>query len=133
MACVWSVSPMSTKGQKRPNYGQRIPRVGKNGYRSIYKPEHPLAMKDGYVLEHRMVVHDAGIALPPGSQVHHINHDRLDNRLENLEVVQGGEHQRRHLVESGVVTNQFGVWPVGRDPKVRNHECYLRQKAKGNR
>jgi len=46
-----------------------------------------MARKDGYVMEHRLVVAAAiGRALTRTECVHHINHDPLDNRVENLEL-----------------------------------------------
>lgn len=87
-------------------------RVGHIGYRLVWEPTHPLAMVDGYVMEHRKVVHDAGIHIPPGHHVHHINGDKLDNRLENLEVKSASDHSREHAEEAGFVTNQYGTFPV---------------------
>jgi uncharacterized protein with PIN domain len=44
-----------------------------------------MARKDGYVMEHRIVVARAmGRVLQRTEVVHHINHDATDNRLENL-------------------------------------------------
>lgn len=86
-------------------------RVTDGGYVHVWAPDHPLAMSDHYVAEHRMVVHDAGIEVPPGHHVHHLNGDKADNRLENLEVIDEAEHHRRHMAEAEVVTNQFGSFP----------------------
>lgn len=66
------------------------------GYVLVREPDHPLAKADGYVLEHRKVVHDAGIEIPPGHVVHHINGRKDDNRLENLEVLSMSAHRRTH-------------------------------------
>jgi hypothetical protein len=82
------------------------------GYYAVFEPSHPLAMEYGYVLEHRKVVYDAGIPVPPGHHVHHINGDKLDNRLENLEVKEAADHSRGHAEEAGVIANQFGTWPL---------------------
>lgn len=44
-----------------------------------------MARKDGYVMEHRIVVAQAmGRALLRREAVHHENHDPKDNRIENL-------------------------------------------------
>lgn len=83
-----------------------------NGYVRVWNPDHPLAKKDGHVLEHRMVLHDAGIVIPKGAHVHHKNEDRTDNRLENLEVKSPRDHIVGHLTERGVVVNQFGEWTL---------------------
>lgn len=83
----------------------------KSGYFRVWRPGHPLASPDGYVYEHRFVLWEAGID-PRGHVVHHINHDRGDNRLENLELKSNAGHASDHVQERGFVENQFGVWPV---------------------
>lgn len=45
----------------------------------------PMARKDGYIMEHRLLVATReGRLLARTEVVHHINHDPHDNRLENL-------------------------------------------------
>jgi hypothetical protein len=67
-----------------------------SGYVVLYRPEHALANERGTVLEHRMVLHDAGIAIRPGYDVHHRNGDKTDNGLDNLELLPRAEHQALH-------------------------------------
>jgi len=41
-------------------------------------------------------------SLPPAGRrwhIHHKNHDRLDNRLENLELMTVSEHAKHHHAE----------------------------------
>lgn len=73
---------------------QRLPsNEFKARYRQIKTP-------DGRrMLEHRWVMEQhIGRKLLRSEQVHHINHDRLDNRIENLELVSSYEHGLRHTV-----------------------------------
>ncbi len=44
----------------RPNYGLGR-RVREDGYADIWAPTHPLARRDGYIAEHRMVAYDVGL------------------------------------------------------------------------
>jgi len=71
---------------------QRLPNEEFKGrYRKVKTP-------DGRnVLEHRWVMEQhLGRRLESWEQVHHLNHDTLDNRVENLEVVSSAEHGKRH-------------------------------------
>jgi len=67
-----------------------------NGYVVLWRPDHPLANERGTVLEHRMILHDSGIEVRGGWDVHHRNGDRSDNRLDNLELLPRAEHQAMH-------------------------------------
>lgn len=54
-----------------------------------------MARKDGYVMEHRLLVAQAiGRPLTRAEAVHHVNHDATDNRLENLMLfATNGQHK----------------------------------------
>jgi hypothetical protein len=56
----------------------------------------PMARKDGYIMEHRLIMAASiGRCLTRTEVVHHRNHDPHDNRLCNLELFpNNGEHKR---------------------------------------
>jgi len=93
----------------------------RDGYVDVWLPAHPLARRDGYVAEHRKVVFEAGLALAVGDHVHHRNHNRADNRLENLRVVGAVEHALAHADE-GWIQNQYGTWRTGTGFRRRHAE-----------
>lgn len=68
-----------------------------SGYIEIYCPKHPFATKRGYVREHRLIMEDfLGRYLDKNEDVHHINGNKQDNRLENLELLSHSEHTKMH-------------------------------------
>jgi hypothetical protein len=72
-----------------------------NGYRVIYKPEYPKAMKNanwlGFVYEHVYVVENfLDRSLQDNEVVHHLDLDRANNRIENLLVLGRGQHAKLH-------------------------------------
>lgn len=76
--------------------------VSKGDYNYAVVKEHPNATKHGYVLEHRIVVENhLGRFLNPNEIVHHINGNKKDNRIENLEVHDKADHSRSHRIQQG--------------------------------
>lgn len=88
------------------------------GYVRIWIGEHPYADRDGFALEHRIVVekylrqHNPAssslvrlgerVYLDPGLVVHHRNGDKQDNRLDNLEVMSCAEHTALHHAQGDI-------------------------------
>ncbi len=67
------------------------------GYTRLWMPGHPLATRQGIVLEHRLVASlEIGRWLLPHEIVHHINGNRRDNRAENLRVMTQVSHIHLH-------------------------------------
>jgi len=85
------------RGKNNPHWnGGRY--IDKEGYVYVPAPEHPNKDKRGYIREHRLVVEQKiGRPLERWEVVHHINHNRADNRIENLELV---SHTHNRDVES---------------------------------
>ena len=112
---------------------KQIIHCGRNGgrkYFRIYKPDHPHATSNGYVLEHRIIIENSlGRYLESNEHVHHINEDPLDNRIENLRLVTMREHMSIHFKKdlSGRRCVDCGSdrTYVGKSPKYINGSFYL--------
>lgn len=105
-----SESLRRTLAKRYPN-GRRGPlasnwrggRIERDGYIWLYAPDHPRAKAQGnqYVQEHILVAEEKlGRPLRPEERVHHNNHDKTDNRPENLIVKTRGRHVRDHFTEA---------------------------------
>lgn len=95
-------------GEHAPNWkGGRT--VNSGGYIAVLKTNHPKA-QNGYVLEHRLVMEGhLGRYLFADEEIHHINGDKTDNRLENLKLFSNhSEHMKfEHLQRAGGSLSRF--------------------------
>lgn len=85
---------------KSPNWrgGKRTKRTDK--YIQLYKPDHPFATKDGYVMEHRLIMEQIiGRYLTRDEVAHHKNRVRSDNDPNNLQLMTFREHMSYHMRE----------------------------------
>lgn len=91
------------RGSKSPNWkGGRT--TNERGYILVrLYPDnffYSMATKQGYVLEHRLIMAKyLGRCLHPWEVVHHRNHIHTDNRIENLQLVSDDRHNQVTLLE----------------------------------
>jgi HNH endonuclease len=123
------VCSYSCKSVKRDQAGERNPNwkgshVGTRGYTYISRPGHPRAMKSEYVKRADLVAEEMlGRPLRDDEIVHHKNHDRLDDRPENLAVLTFAEHmalhaaERREAAEARKIQRPVGAKKIDWPPK----------------
>src|SRR5699024_1406120 len=105
------------QGGGNPNFGNRGEinpiykggTVSSYGYKLIKKPEHPNAGVDGYIFEHRYVMSEhIGRHLREDEVVHHKDENRLNNEINNLEIMSRSEHTKLHMKDYGIVRCSLG-------------------------
>ena len=86
-----------------------------NGYFYVHSPTHPFRSQKRLVMEHRLVMEAHLRSIDPGSSfltevagelylrpeidVHHRDHDKTNNVVENLQCLTKAEHSRLHQAE----------------------------------
>lgn len=84
---TYKTSPSPTKTRKGKD---RM--MNNSGYVLVYKPDNPTST-NGWILEHRYVMEQyIGRPLESYEIVHHVNHKRDDNRIENLRLTTKADH-----------------------------------------
>ncbi len=116
---------MNRKPQKR-RY-----RVFTDKYYSIYKPYHPYSDKNGRIREHRYIMHiylsikyNRIIYLPKSYEVHHINEDTYDNRIENLQLISKKNHRIHHLRDINRLCNLCHKYNIKWYDDIDGYLCY---------
>lgn len=88
-----------------------------NGYKILHIPNYPTHTycgTHGWVYEHIFLMErELGRILKDGEQVHHLDGNRGNNRLENLVVISQGHHVRIHkwMERSGIDNAPYEKYP----------------------
>lgn len=105
------------KGKNNPNYGNRGESnpiykggfINSYGYKMIRMPNHPNSNKDGYIMEHRLIMSEhLGRPLTVDEIVHHKDENKLNNNKSNLEIMTRSEHARHHSEDFEIMRCRSG-------------------------
>ena len=104
--CANKIFPYDRSGNKNPRW-KGGKRKNKEGYVliKIYPNDFFYPMADGhsYIKEHRLAMAKyLGRCLQPWEIVHHINGNRQDNRIGNLQLVSEGQHNQVTILENKI-------------------------------
>jgi hypothetical protein len=61
--------------------------------------------------------------IPTGHHIHHKDHDKLNNRISNLECISAGEHARRHMQGFVVTAEHQAKMQAGRRNNIVAYEA----------
>ena len=83
-------------------------------------------------LEHRLVWEAIHGPIPEAHSIHHLNGDRLDNRIENLELLSASEHGKLHSPSPYANENcvECGTPAIARDFCKRHYHRWYRKHRK---
>ncbi len=103
---TWKSPSEFKKGKDHPFFKGKIRH---QGYVCLYVPKHPFCDRNGYVKEHRLIMEKhLGRYLKPSEVVHHLNHIRDDNRIENLMLLKNkSKHMRLHKPSKKCIDNSI--------------------------
>lgn len=120
-------------GERHPNWTGGIEQSGR-GYLATLKHNHEMADNRGRIPLHRFVMSNhLGRPLSSKEIIHHINGNKKDNRIENLQIVTRKEHVIIHakerikstLKKCLVCSSDFKVYPHLKDKKKYcSYKCY---------
>jgi len=82
--------------------------IGKRGYWLIYVPGRR------WIKEHHYIWEKNHGPLPEGQVIHHINFDRLDNRIENMRLMTQSEHMKLHQAKR--IIDKYGRFVPSQKP-----------------
>lgn len=94
------------KGAKNSSF-TGVEKINQYGYRLIYMPEHNRANHAGYIYEHNLIMERHikrelkfyGYKNPKNEICHHIDRNKLNNDISNLQLMSEREHFKLHKLE----------------------------------
>lgn len=94
--CLGILYQTERQGEANPRW--KGGRYKSDGRTFIRFESHPYANCKGYILESRLVMEKfIGRYLLPTEHIHHINQQKDDNRIENMQIISNSEHTSIHM------------------------------------
>lgn len=88
----------------------------------------PMTKKSGYIAEHRLVMaRYLGRNLHTWELVHHINHIRDDNRIENLRLISNERHSQITILENKISSLEIKIEDLTKE--IRLLQWQLRERS----
>ena len=86
--------------------------IREDGYAMVYQPDHPHANQNGYIRKSRYVIEKKiKSILPKDVIIHHINHNRSYDKMENLQILSShAEHRKVHADEKAFLNCGHKTW-----------------------
>lgn len=107
--------------------------ISKGDYLYALVPDHPSATKNGYVLLHRVLMENhLGRVLNSNEIVHHKDHNKKNNSIRNLEILDCSTHSRLHGLENGILMALFRCPICGRVFEREKRNTHLIKPSKYN-
>ena len=106
--------------------------ISKGDYQYALVPEHPKATINGYVLLHRVIMENhIGRILNENEVIHHKDHNKKHNVIDNLELMTIAEHARLHGLKGRQAVLLRCPWCSKEFNKYRN-QTHLQKPSKYN-
>jgi hypothetical protein len=103
--------------------------IKKDDYCFAIVRNHPLSTKNGYVYAHRAIMENKLERLLNKDEiVHHINTNKKDNRIENLEVMTRSEHSKLHGEQSKTFIYDIKCPNCGKVFSIDKRKCFIGKK-----
>ena len=107
--------------------------ISKGDYQYALVPEHPKATKNGYVLMHRIVIeNNLKRLLNDNEIVHHIDGNKKNNNIENLQVMESKAHNKMHGLENGRMHVKLKCPNCGKIFDIPKNASFLQKPSKYN-